>query len=402
MNLSTYDQEIAELSERFHLHVDPRAKIWQLSVGEQQRVEVLKMLYRGAQVLIMDEPTAVLAPLEIEELFKTLRTMVGEGKSIIFISHKLNEVLIIADRISVLRHGKTTAAGISAKGVTRADLARLMVGRNVVLSVEKKPAQPREVVLSVENVYAESDRGLPAVRGVSLNVRGGEIVGLAGVAGNGQRELSDAITGLRKCKQGRVLLHGEEISNKPVRKNLKGGMAYIPEDRTHVGTAPNLSITDNVIMKKYQGPPIGRGLTVDGKAAEKFANQLKETYDIIVPTVKTQARLLSGGNLQRVILAREMSAMPKMMIAVQPTRGLDIGAIEGVHKYLLAEREAGAGVLLISEELEELLALCDRIYVIYEGQIMGEVSDANLETIGLMMTGTPLEQIRKQGATIDG
>jgi ABC-type uncharacterized transport system ATPase subunit len=187
-----------------------------------------------------------------------------------------------------------------------------------------------------------------------------------------------------------------------VRKNVNGGMAYVPEDRTHVGTAPGLSITDNVIMKKYQESPIGRGLTVDGKAAEKFANQLKETYDIIVPTVKTQARLLSGGNLQRVILAREMSSMPKVMIAAQPTRGLDIGAIEGVHKYLLAEREAGAGVLLISEELEELLALCDRIYVIYEGQIMGEVSDADLETIGLMMTGTPLEQIRKQGATIHG
>ena len=397
MNLATFDQEIAELSERFHLHVDPRAKVWQLSVGEQQRVEILKMLYRGAQVLIMDEPTAVLAPLEIEELFKTLRSMVNEGKSIIFISHKLNEVLEIADRISVLRDGRVTANGISAQGVTRADLARLMVGRNVILFVEKKPLTPGEVALSVENVYAESDRGLPAVRGVSLNVRGGEIVGLAGVAGNGQRELADAINGLRKCQQGRVVLQGEEISNKPIRKNIRGGMAYVPEDRTHVGSAPSLSITDNVIMKKYQQPPIGRGMTVDARAAEKFANQLREQYDIVVPNVKTQARLLSGGNLQRVILAREMSTMPKVMIAVQPTRGLDVGAIEGVHNYLLAEREAGAGILLISEELEELLALCDRIYVIYEGQIMGEVSDGSIETIGLMMTGTPLEQIRLQG-----
>jgi ABC-type uncharacterized transport system ATPase subunit len=397
MNLATYDKEIAELSERFHLHVDPRAKIWQLSVGEQQRVEILKMLYRGAQVLIMDEPTAVLAPLEIEELFKTLRSMVSDGKSIIFISHKLNEVLEIADRVSVLRHGKTTAAGVSTEGATRADLARLMVGRNVVLFVEKEPIEPGEVVLSVENVRAESDRGLPAVRGVSFTVRANEIVGLAGVAGNGQRELSDAINGLRRCQQGRVLLNGEEISNKPVRQNIKGGLAYVPEDRTHVGTAPSLSITDNVIMKKYQEPPIGRGGSVDYKAAAKFADELKETYDIVVPNVKTQARLLSGGNLQRVILAREMSTMPKVMIAVQPTRGLDIGAIEGVHKYLLAERQAGAGVLLISEELEELLALCDRIYVIYEGQIMGEVTDGNIETIGLMMTGTPLEQIRPQG-----
>jgi simple sugar transport system ATP-binding protein len=398
LNLSAYDQEIAELSERFHLKVDPRAKIWQLSVGEQQRVEILKMLYRGAQVLIMDEPTAVLAPQEIEELFKTLRSMIDEGKSIIFISHKLNEVLEIADRISVLRDGRVTADGISAEGITRADLARLMVGRNVILFVEKNPITPGEVVLSVENVHAESDRGLAAVRGISLDVRSGEIVGLAGVAGNGQRELADAINGLRKCTQGRVVLQGQEISNKPVRKNIRAGMAYVPEDRTHVGSAPSLSITDNVIMKKYQQPPVGRGMSVDARAAEKYANQLKEQYNIVVPNVKTQARLLSGGNLQRVILAREMSSRPKVMVAVQPTRGLDVGAIEGVHNFLLAERESGAGVLLISEELEELLALCDRIYVIYEGQIMGEVSDGDIETIGLMMTGTPHDQIRPQGA----
>ena len=398
MNLSTFDQEISELSERFHLHVDPRAKVWQLSVGEQQRVEILKMLYRGAQVLIMDEPTAVLAPLEIEELFKTLRSMISDGKSIIFISHKLNEVVEIADRISVLRDGKSTASGVSMEGLTRADLARLMVGRNVILAVDRKPLTPGEIVLSVENVHAESDRGLPAVRGVTFTVRRNEIVGLAGVAGNGQRELSEAINGLRKVTQGRVLLNNEEVSNQPVRKNIKGGMAYVPEDRHHVGTAPSLSITDNVIMKKYQQPPVGRGMTVDAKAAEKFANELKDQYNIIVPNVKTQARLLSGGNLQRVILAREISSQPKIMIAVQPTRGLDVGAIEGVHNYLLTEREAGAGVLLISEELEELLALCDRIYVIYEGQIMGEVTDGNLETIGLMMTGTPLDQIRSQGA----
>jgi simple sugar transport system ATP-binding protein len=398
MNLATFDKEISELSERFHLHVEPSAKVWQLSVGEQQRVEILKMLYRGAQVLIMDEPTAVLAPLEIEGLFKTLRSMIAEGKSIIFISHKLNEVVEIADRISVLRDGRATASGVSMEGLTRNDLARLMVGRNVILFVDKKPLTPGEVVLAVEDVHAESDRGLPAVRGVSLTVRANEIVGLAGVAGNGQRELADLINGLRKVKQGRVLLNGVEVSNQPIRKNIKGGMAYVPEDRHHVGTAPSLSITDNVIMKKYQQPPIGRGMSVDAKAAEKYANELKEQYNIIVPNVKTQARLLSGGNLQRVILAREMSSNPKVMIAVQPTRGLDVGAIEGVHNYLLAEREAGAGVLLISEELEELLALSDRIYVIYEGQIMGEVTDGNLETIGLMMTGTPLEQIRQQGA----
>jgi ABC-type uncharacterized transport system ATPase subunit len=402
LNLTSFDQEITALSERFHLHVDPHAKIWQLSVGEQQRVEILKMLYRGAQVLIMDEPTAVLAPTEIEDLFKTLRTMIAEGKSIIFISHKLQEVLAIADRISVLRRGKATASGLSLEGVTRADLARLMVGREVIEQIDKQDVTVGEVVLSVEDVYAESDRGLMAVQGISLNVRSGEIVGLAGVAGNGQRELADVINGLRKCKQGRVLLHGQEISNQPVRKNIRGGMSYVPEDRTHVGTAPNLSITDNVIMKKYQVAPIGHGMTVDGPAADRFANELKLIYDIIVPSVKTQARLLSGGNLQRVILAREMSAKPKVMIAVQPTRGLDVGAIEGVHRFLLVEREEGAGVLLVSEELEELLGLCDRIYVIYDGKMMGEVTDGDLDTIGLMMTGTPLDQIQKPGATING
>jgi simple sugar transport system ATP-binding protein len=272
-----------------------------------------------------------------------------------------------------------------------------MVGRSVILFVDKRPLTPGEVVLSVENVHAESDRGLPAVRGVSLNVRSGRC-GLAGVAGNGQRELADAINGLRKCQQGRVLLQGEEVSNKPIRKTIRGGMAYVPEDRTHVGSAPSLSITDNVIMKNYQQPPIGRGLSVAAKAAVFYANLLNELYMLVVPNVRCEARLLSGGNLQRVILAREMSSGPKVMIAVQPTRGLDVGAIEGVHNYLLAERETGAGVLLISEELEELLALSDRIYVIYEGQIMGEVTDGDIEAIGLMMTGTPLEQIRQQGA----
>jgi simple sugar transport system ATP-binding protein len=230
-----------------------------------------------------------------------------------------------------------------------------MVGRNVILFVEKNPVTPGEVVLAVENVHAENDRGLPAVRGISLNVRSGEIVGLAGVAGNGQRELADLINGLRQVKQGRVLLNGQEISNQPVRKNIKGGMAYVPEDRHHVGTAPSLSITDNVIMKKYQQPPVGRGISVDAKAAERLANELKEQYNIIVPNVKTQARLLSGGNLQRVILAREMSSNPQVMIAVQPTRGLDVGAIEGVQ--LSAGRARNRrGRAVDPEELEELLA----------------------------------------------
>ncbi len=402
MRLNEYDGKIAELGEQFGLHVDPRAKVWQLSVGEQQRIEILKMLYRGAQVLIMDEPTAVLAPQEIEGLFKILRSMTAQGKSIIFISHKLNEVTAIADRITVLQRGKVTANGLSAVGVTTQELARLMVGREVVFRIEKQPSNPGDVVLDVRDVYAENDKGLPALRGLSLNVRRGEIVGVAGVAGNGQRELSQVISGLRKCTRGEVRLAGELVSNRPTLYGIERGMAYVPEDRTHVGSSPNLSVTDNVIMKKYRQPPISHGGLLDMTEATRFAKELKEAYDIIVPTVETPVRLLSGGNLQRVILAREISGEPGFMVAVQPTRGLDVGAIEGVHRLLLAQRDAGSGVLLISEELEELLSLSDRIYVIYEGKIMGEIhlgvereSDKVIETIGLMMTGTPLEKIDK-------
>jgi simple sugar transport system ATP-binding protein len=409
MRLNEYDSKIAKLGESFGLKVDPRAKIWQLSVGEQQRVELLKMLYRGANVLIMDEPTAVLAPQEIEGLFQTLRAMIAQGKSVIFISHKLQEVTAIADRVTVLRRGKVTAAGVPIKGVTRQELARLMVGREVVFSVQKKPKQPGDVILDVKDLHAENDKGLPALRGISLDVRAGEIVGVAGVAGNGQTELSQVITGLRKCTKGEVTLSGDKINNRNTLYGIQHGMSYVPEDRTHVGSAPNLSVTDNVIMKKYRQPPISRGSLLDMNAATKFARELKEAYDIIVPTVNTPVRLLSGGNLQRVILAREISGHPNFMVAVQPTRGLDVGAIEGVHRLLLTQREAGAAVLLISEELEELLSLSDRVYVIYEGKIMGEVrvesaepDHSLIEAIGQMMTGTPLEQIHKEGAAAHG
>lgn len=409
MRLTEYDKKIADLGDKFGLKVDPRAKIWQLSVGEQQRVELLKMLYRGANVLIMDEPTAVLAPQEIEGLFQTLRSMIAQGKSVIFISHKLQEVTAIADRVTVLRRGRVTASGVSTKGVTRQELARLMVGREVVFFVDKKPKQAGDVILEVKDVHAENDKGLPALRGLSLNVRAGEIVGVAGVAGNGQTELSQVIAGLRKCKQGDVTLNGDKLSNRDTLYGIQHGMSYVPEDRTHVGSAPNLSVTDNVIMKNYRKAPISKGSLLDMNAATSFAKELKQAYDIIVPTVNTPVRLLSGGNLQRVILAREISGHPNFMVAVQPTRGLDVGAIEGVHRLLLAQREADAAVLLISEELEELLSLSDRVYVIYEGKIMGEVKvesgepdQSLIETIGLMMTGTPLEQIQKEGVAAHG
>lgn len=395
MRLTEHDEIVADLGERYGLKVDPRAKIWQLSVGEQQRVEILKMLYRGAEVLIMDEPTAVLAPQEIYSLFETLRAMVSQGKSIIFISHKLQEVTEIADRITVLRKGRVTASDLKVEGIKREELASLMVGRPVLFRLERQECHPGKIVLSVEDVYAENDKGLPALQGVSFNVRAGEIVSLAGVAGNGQRELAQVISGLRRCNRGKVLLNGEPVENHPPLLGIQRGLAHIPEDRTHVGTAPNLSVTDNLIMKKYRQPPFARGVMLDMRVAENYAKQLKEAYDIIVPTVDTPVRLLSGGNLQRVILAREISGQPLFIIAMQPTRGLDVGAIEGVHRLLLAQRDAGAAILLVSEELEELLSLSDRILVIYEGKIMGEVQDGDLTTIGLMMTGTPLEEIRK-------
>ncbi|RMF50670.1 MAG: ABC transporter ATP-binding protein, partial [Anaerolineae bacterium] len=285
LQLTTYHQKVADLAAQFGLHVDPRAKVWQLSVGEQQRVEILKMLYRGAQVLIMDEPTAVLAPQEIEGLFDTLRSMTRQGKSIIFISHKLQEVTAIADRVTVLSKGRITAAGQPMEGLTRRDLARLMVGRDVVFSLEKKPQTPGKVVLSVEDLHAENDKGLPALQGVSLTVRAGEIVGLAGVAGNGQRELAQVIGGLRNPTKGRVTLEGTEITRKPVRVGIELGVGYIPADRTHVGSAPNLSVTDNIIMKKYRRAPVARGWSVDMNAATRLARELKEAYDIVVPSV---------------------------------------------------------------------------------------------------------------------
>jgi len=402
LQLHEYDRVVADFSERFGLKVEPRGKVWQLSVGEQQRVEILKMLYRGTDILIMDEPTAVLAPQEIEDLFKTLRAMVAEGKSIIFISHKLHEVMDIADRVTVLRKGRVTAAGLDVRKTTLQELARQMVGREVIFHLDKKPREPGEIVLEVKDLRAENDKGLQALNGLSLDVRAGEIVGLAGVAGNGQRELAQVITGLRRCTDGYVILSGEIICNRSALVGIQRGISHIPEDRTGVGTAPNLSVTDNVIMKQYRRPPIAQHGMLNMQVATKFANELKESYDIIVPNVETPVRLLSGGNLQRVILAREISSQPSLMVAVQPTRGLDVGAIEGVHRLLLAQRESGAAILLISEELEELLSLSDRVYVIYEGRIMGEVkigaegsSPEMVDTVGLMMTGTPLIQIRK-------
>jgi general nucleoside transport system ATP-binding protein len=384
-----YDDEIADLADRHGLAVDPRARIWQLSVGEQQRVEILKMLYRGARVLILDEPTAVLAPQEALDLFRTLRSMVAAGTAVVFISHKLAEVAQIADRVTVMRRGRVVAAGIPTAETTTAALARLMVGREVLETIERTHRPPGPVVLAMRDVEAEGDRGLPALRGISLEVRSGEILGVAGVAGNGQSELAQVLTGLRRCSAGSITVNGVEVGGKTPRDAIVQHVAHVPEDRTGVGSAPNLSVADNLIMKCYRDAPVARRWTIDTGAVRRFANRLRETYSIAAPSVDTQARLLSGGNLQRLILAREIASEPRLMVAVQPTRGLDVGAISTVHRLLLDQRAAGSATILISEDLDELLAVADRVAVMYEGRLVGlfGVAEADVAEIGLLMTG---------------
>jgi ABC-type uncharacterized transport system ATPase subunit len=383
------EAEVGRLARDVGLRVDPRARIWQLSVGEQQRVEIIKLLYHGARVLILDEPTAVLAPQETAELFTTLRSMVGAGRSVVFISHKLGEVLAIADRITVMRAGRVTAAGIDPKTVTRADLARLMVGRSVLERLTRTAVEPGRVVLSVEEVTADNDRGVAALRGASLEVRAGEIVGVAAVAGNGQSELAQVITGMRTCG-GRVMIDDHDVAARPARESIEAGVGHVPEDRAGVGSAPNLSLVDNLILRAFRHPPLARGPLLDDGASRHKATELQRAYAISAPTIDAPVRILSGGNLQRLILAREIDSAPKLLVAVQPTRGLDIGAIEGVHQLLLDLRAKGTAILLISEELEELLALADRILVMYEGRITAGFdapTGADIEAIGLHMMG---------------
>lgn len=390
LNLGQVETQVSALAEQYSLSVNPRAKVWELSVGEQQRVEVLKMLFRGAKVLILDEPTSVLTPQEVKGLFTTLRDMTRRGHTIIFISHKLDEVVAIADRATVLRRGKVTAAAVPAQGVTKADLARLMVGREVLFQVEKEARVPGQVVLATEGLCADNDRGLPGLRAVTLAVRQGEILGLAGVAGNGQRELAETLTGLRRATSGKVLMAGVPLGSGTKWSDLGQRMAHIPEDRAGVGSVPNLGVAENLILKSYRRPPVAAGWAINAQAVRANALRLVEEYQISTPTVETPVRMLSGGNLQKVILARETSGRPELMIAVHPTRGLDVGATEAVHRLLIEQRDAGAAILLISEDLDELLSLSDRLAVMYEGQIVGEMptAGADIDTIGLLMGGT--------------
>jgi ABC-type uncharacterized transport system ATPase subunit len=394
LNLRRVEKEVAELADRYHLSVDPRAKIWQLSVGEQQRVEILKALYRGARILVMDEPTAVLTPQEVQELFATLHRMADEGHTVIFISHKLGEVMSIADRITVLRRGKVVDT-VTARDTNRKALAQMMVGREVLFRLEKKESRAGEAVLEIEDVSVRNDKGLEALHSLSLTLRQGEILGIAGVAGNGQRELAEAIVGLRPVTNGSIRVAGEDVTNRSPREVMDRGVGYIPADRTSVGLVMGLSVADNLILKCYRKPPICSGFFLDSEAITEHAEELVQAYDVVAPSVRTRTRLLSGGNLQKLILAREISSRPALMVAVYPTRGLDIGATEAVRRLLLEQREAGGAILLISEDLDELLSMTDRIAVMYEGQIMGlvDAEAASIEELGLMMAGSSMAEV---------
>jgi ABC-type uncharacterized transport system ATPase subunit len=384
------ERRVVELGERYGLRVDPRARIWQLSVGEQQRVEILKALYREARILILDEPTAVLTPQEAETLFVTLRSMAAEGRTVVFISHKLNEVKAVADRITVLRAGRKVGT-VAAADVTRRALAALMVGREIDESrrIERDRPLVDVRVLEVENVSVPGDRGETAVSGVSLTIREGEILGLAGVAGNGQRELAEAVYGMRRTLHGEVRVGGRRLRNGDPRDAIAAGVAHVPEDRLGTGLAPNLSVTDNVVLKSYRKPPVSRGPLLALRRMREIAVALIRRYDVKSPGPDAPVRNLSGGNLQKLVLGREFQGDPLVLIAAQPTRGLDVGAIETVHAYLRDAASRGVAILLISEDLDELRALGDRILVMYEGEVVGELdaAKATVEELGYLMAG---------------
>jgi ABC-type uncharacterized transport system ATPase subunit len=381
-------RRVRQLSESFQFAIDPDTRVEDITVGQQQRVEIIKALYRHADILILDEPTGVLTPQEAHELFEFLRRLTREGLlSVIFISHKLNEVLEIADRITVLRRGKRIDT-VPRAGATQESLARMMVGREVLLRVDKTPSTPADSVLSVHDLHATDDRGLEVVRGVSFEVRGGEIVGLAGVDGNGQSELVEALTGLRRTASGEIRLAGKDVTGASAGKILDLGLGHIPEDRQRRGLVLEFSLAENLALHDFDKAPNARLGWLYPKRLIAAARKLLQQFDVRGGNPQTRAAALSGGNQQKVVLAREISRDPRVLIAAQPTRGLDVGAIEFVHRRLVEARDAGEAVLLVSLELEEVLSLSDRILVIYEGQIVAEYGpDVSEEELGIAMTG---------------
>lgn len=378
---------IERMSQAYGLTIDPKAQVHQLSPGEKQRVEIVRALLRGAKVLILDEPTSVLTPQEAEALFKVMRELRSAGKSLIFISHKLEEVLSISDRCTVLRRGKVVGS-IPTSEASKTKLAEMMVGRNV--SFDRKRAEPKlgGPVLQVNGLKAKSDRGLEALRGIGFELRSGEVLGVAGVAGNGQSELIEVLSGLRPIEAGTAQLEGNPIAANPAQL-FEAGVAHIPEDRIHMGTVPSMTVAENLALREYKKPPLARGLMRDNAAYDSNATAKVQEYAVATPGIHTPSRLLSGGNIQKIILARELAGKPKLILAVHPTYGLDIGATDQVHKVLLDKTYQGAGVLLVSEDLEELMSLSDQIAVLYHGELKGPfpVDAVTRESLGLLMTG---------------
>lgn len=394
LDTNRVERELLALSQRFNLNVEPKAKIWQLSVGEQQRVEILSALYRGAEILILDEPTAVLTPQEARELFAILKMMRKDGKSVILISHKLEEILAIVDEVTVLRDGRLAGQAKVTPETTKSDLTAMMVGREVLFNFKHEAASTGAAKLTVNGLGTQNDKGLPALKGVSFSLRAGEILGVAGVDGNGQKELCEVLTGLRPATSGEILLKGKELKGSGPQTFIKEGIAHIPEDRQKTGLAMNMSIARNLIIKDFKQGGFSRRGLLNFRAIKKNAERLMAEYAIKANSVHMKVKDLSGGNQQKVILARELSSKPEIIIANQPTRGLDIGATEYVRQKLLEESAKGAGVLLISADLEEILQLSDRIAVMYEGQIMGILDrQAGVEQIGLLMAGVRTKEV---------
>lgn len=388
LDLRQAEKRLAELCRTYGVDLDLHAKIWQLSVGEQQWVEILKALYVGSELLILDEPTAVLTPQETERLFATLKRMTQEGLSIILITHKLDEVMSVSDRVTVLRKGKLVAT-VNTAEVTKADLARMMVGREVIFHIHKEDLPPGEPLLEVRDLRALNDRGQEALRGVSFTLHRHEILGLAGIAGNGQKELFEVLAGVRRAEGGQILLDGEDVTNCPPSELMARGVSHIPEDRLREGLVLDFSVAENLILGQQRKEPYRRGPLLNFGYIRQFATSCVSAFEIMTPSVEHPAKFLSGGNLQKVILARELRQRPRVLLANQPTRGLDVGVIEYVHRRLLEQRAEGAAILMASEDLDEVLSLSDRVAVIFRGQIMGifNAKDADLETIGLLMAG---------------
>ncbi len=380
---------VRDFAEKYGIKVDPDAYIWQLSVGEQQKVEIVKALYAGAEILILDEPTSVLTPQEARDLFNVLRRMKEDGKGIVFITHKLSEVFEVADRVTVMRRGRVVGT-LRVKEATRESLARMMVGRDVIFELKKSPSKPGEPVLEVRGLIVLGDRGREAVKGVNFEVREGEIFGVAGVAGNGQRELVQAIVGLRKVKSGSVKVLGIDATNKSPREIAELGVGHIPEERLKFGIVPDMSVAENSVLKSYYRPPYRKGLLLDYNEIRRTAESLINEYEIAVPSPDTQAKLLSGGNMQKLIVGREIRRDPKLIVASNPTFGLDVGATEYIRKLLLKKRDEGRAILLVSGDLDEVIQLSDRMAVMFEGRFVGVVKpeEVTREEIGLMMSGS--------------